>query len=496
MIRRNCAEGWVSMLFNSWTFILYILAVLPIYYSLSHRWQNRFLLVASYFFYSMWDWRFCFLLLISTAVDYVAALGIASAGSQNRRRAFLALSLCTNLGILGFFKYFNFFVSSAADLLTGMGFESNVTFLQVVLPVGISFYTLQTLAYTFDVYRGTQKPTRDLLSFAIYVAYFPQLVAGPIERARRLLPQLQRPRLVDSSAIASGLQLIFWGYVKKVGIADSMARYTQAAFDSGEIVSTPALWLCAYGFAIQAYCDFSGYTDIARGVSRLMGIELMQNFKQPLLSPNITEFWRRWHVSFSTWLRDYVYVPLGGNRKGPVRQYVNLILTLVIAGLWHGANWTFVCYGLLNGVLLSIHRFVLRGRSVPAETKPKGAISWAFFILRVVFTLQLFALGLVFLRSPSIGFASDYLIGMVSASPFLWAAGASLEPAFLGQIDALIFYGIYVLMLDAACWWNDRDVPVTAQTPVWLRTLAFGSGFLILTIVREANVEPFYYFQF
>jgi alginate O-acetyltransferase complex protein AlgI len=367
------------MLFNSFVFVLFLAIVLPVYYALSHRWQNRFLLVASYVFYGYWDWRFLGLLAISTVLDFALALLIAGTDSPRRKKRRVALSVVVNLGILGFFKYFDFFVDSAAVLLESAGLQANLPMLRVVLPVGISFYTFQSMAYTIDVYRGIQPPTRNLLDFALYVAYFPQLVAGPIERASRLLPQIQSPRRVGQAQWERGAQLILWGYVKKVAIADGLAPYADAVFRDPSSFSGLSLWLGVYCFAVQIYCDFSGYTDIARGVSQLLGIELMENFRQPYLSRNITEFWRRWHISLSTWLRDYLYVPLGGNRRGPAMQYRNLMITMLLGGLWHGAAWTFVVWGGLHGLFLATHKYMTRGRKIGQEAPARDGAGMARF---------------------------------------------------------------------------------------------------------------------
>ncbi|NLX14084.1 MAG: MBOAT family protein [Phycisphaerales bacterium] len=329
---------FADMVFTSFTFVFFLAVVLPLYYALSHRWQNRFLLVASYVFYGAWDWRFLSLLAISTVVDYLVADRLHRTASMAGKRILLGISLCGNLGLLAFFKYFNFFLDSFNQLSASLGLGQCSWAIHIILPVGISFYTFQTMGYVIDVYRGRQEPARNFLDFALYVSYFPQLVAGPIERAGNLLPAIYRPRKVTPSQIGTGLQLILMGYLKKIAIADAVAPYVNDIFADPAHQSSVRLLLGLYLFAIQIYGDFSGYSDIARGVSRLLGIELMINFKQPYLSANITEFWRRWHISLSTWLRDYLYIPLGGNRKGTSNTYRNLMLTMLLGGLWHGAD--------------------------------------------------------------------------------------------------------------------------------------------------------------
>ncbi len=301
------------MLFNSWEFAVFFASVLLIYRRLGTRHQNVLLLVASYVFYGWWDWRFLSLIWISTIVDYLVALRLGRS-ETTRRRALLMISVVTNLGLLAFFKYFNFFIDSAAVLIESIGLSANLPTLRVILPVGISFYTFQTLGYTIDVYRGKAPPERDPVVFATYVAYFPQLVAGPIERAAHLLPQIRQPRRADNEQLASGALLILIGLTRKVAIADPLASIVDGAFANPAIWGSADLLLAVAAFALQIYCDFAGYTDIARGTSRMLGIELMENFNHPYFAADITTFWRRWHISLSTWLRDYLYIPLGGNR--------------------------------------------------------------------------------------------------------------------------------------------------------------------------------------
>lgn len=479
------------MLFNSFVFVAFLAIVLPVYYLLPHRWQNRFLLAASYVFYGAWDWRFLFLLMLSTAVDFTLAILLEGSSTALVRKRLITLSVVTNLGILGFFKYFDFFVESAAELLGSVGLEPNVPFLSIVLPVGISFYTFQSLAYTVDVYRGHQKATRNLLDFALYVAYFPQLVAGPIERASRLLPQIQAPRHVDRHRFNSGVQLILWGYVKKVVIADGLAPYADAVFASPSSFPSTALWVGLYCFAFQIYCDFSGYSDIARGVSRLMGIELMENFRQPYLSRNITEFWRRWHISLSTWLRDYLYIPLGGNRHGAFKTYRHLMVTMLLGGLWHGANWTYVIWGGLHGFFLAAHKYMTGSRHIGQEPVPATLREWALYGLKAVATFHLVCVAWVFFRASSTAVAYEYFGGLLV--PPLGASAAEMLP---GGFVALAFYGTIALALDASAWLRGRELPVADEWPWMVRGLAYGGGLVLIAFVREYVGEVFIYFQF
>ncbi|MEM7230001.1 MAG: MBOAT family O-acyltransferase, partial [Planctomycetota bacterium] len=342
------------MQFNSLHFAAFFALVLTaVAASRSHvRVRNCIILAASYYFYGSWDYRFLSLIVISTLIDYACGrmLNVRTMQDQpparsRRDRAVLAVSLCSNLGILGFFKYFDFFVTSTSAMLEELGVTVHVSTLNIILPVGISFYTFQTLSYTIDLYRGKVRTEDSLLNFAVYVAYFPQLVAGPIERARHLLPQVQSPHAVDWAQLNSGFFLIGWGLFKKVVIADNIAVIVDLVFAS-ETNTGLSTVLGVYAFAIQIYCDFSGYVDIARGAARCMGFDLMQNFNLPYFATNPSDFWRRWHISLSTWLRDYLYIPLGGSKCGRTRTYINLMLTMVLGGLWHGAAWTFVVWGI------------------------------------------------------------------------------------------------------------------------------------------------------
>jgi D-alanyl-lipoteichoic acid acyltransferase DltB (MBOAT superfamily) len=349
------------MLFNSLEFLIFLPIVLAVYYLLPHRAQNRFLLVASCFFYGSWDWRFLFPLLASTSIDYYCAKRmeqqILAGEPKENRKKWLALSVITNLALLGFFKYFDFFADNLHQLLQLLGMSVSVWTLRVILPIGISFYTFQALSYTIDVFRGEIHATDSFFDFLLAVLYFPHLVAGPIQRANSLLPQVTNPRTVTKEKIVNGLHLIFWGFFKKVFIADNLAPLVSQLFDTHR---TPDGWhtlMGVYAFAVQIYCDFSGYTDIARGVARLMGFEFMLNFNLPYLATNASDFWRRWHISLSTWLRDYLYKSLGGNRGGEAKTNRNLMLTMVIGGFWHGAAWNFLLWGFYHGALLVAHRY-------------------------------------------------------------------------------------------------------------------------------------------
>jgi D-alanyl-lipoteichoic acid acyltransferase DltB (MBOAT superfamily) len=456
------------------------------------RLRNACILVASYVFYAAWDWRFLGLIWISTVVDYVCAIAIARAGrgpeTQRRRKALVTLSLVVNLGLLGFFKYFGFFVESAAELLGALGFTAHTPTLRIILPVGISFYTFQTLSYTIDVYRGRIPAERDLLGYATYVAFFPQLVAGPIERGSTLLPQFLRISRIASDNVRSGLHLMAWGLFKKVVVADNVAKVSDAVF-ALEDPSGIQVLLGAYAFAFQIYCDFSGYTDVARGSARCLGFELSLNFDLPYFSGNPQEFWRRWHISLSTWLRDYLYIPLGGNRKGKARTHLNIVLTMVLGGLWHGAAWTFVLWGAFHGVWLSIHRMLgpLLDRLRPAT--PAGGALWR--LLCVVVTFHLVSLALMIFRSENLAQVGTMFAGLV-----VWPGGD-----WISQLDAIgpLRLGACVVGMLLAAELIERargDALFVLRWPAPVRGLLYALGVVTFLAIGEYRGPEFIYFQF
>jgi alginate O-acetyltransferase complex protein AlgI len=347
------------MLFNSLEFLLFLPVVLIIYFSLKHRRQNLWLLAASLFFYASWDWRFVGLLLVTVIVDFYVAAHLdrlfERGAPASQRRLVLAISMASNLVVLGFFKYFNFFAASLYSVLQSAGWNVSPTTLNIILPVGISFYTFQSMSYTIDVYRRELPATSHLLDFALFVSFFPHLVGGPIMRAVDLLPQILMPRHPTGRQWLDGTHLILWGFWKKVFVADNLAPIVTQVFAMPSPSGFHAL-VAVYAFAFQIYCDFSGYTDIARGVAKLMGFELVLNFNLPYFATNPQDFWRRWHISLSSWLRNYLYVPLGGSHLGSAKTYRNLMLTMILGGLWHGAAWNFVLWGCYHGLLLVAHR--------------------------------------------------------------------------------------------------------------------------------------------
>jgi alginate O-acetyltransferase complex protein AlgI len=369
------------VIFTQPVFFLFFALTFGVHWALrGERARKIWLLVTSYVFYGYWDYRFVGLIVLCTLFDFAVGLLLARTEGARPRRALIAASLCMNLGLLGFFKYYGFFVSSAVDLLTSLGFHASVPVLKVLLPAGISFFTFQTMSYTIDVYRRQLEPQRNLLDFAVFVAFFPQLVSGPIVRATQFLPQLTVPRVLANVNVRRALVLFAVGYFKKACVADHIAAAIDPVFAHPSQFDGVSRALSALLYSIQIYCDFSGYTDMALGAAALLGYELAVNFDAPYFSTSVREFWQRWHISLSTWLRDYLYIPLGGNRGGPYRAARNLMLTMLLGGLWHGANWTFILWGFLHGAALGVQRFWAsrsRARPASAPTAPVvQVLSW------------------------------------------------------------------------------------------------------------------------
>ncbi|MGH2755940.1 MAG: MBOAT family O-acyltransferase [Actinomycetota bacterium] len=470
------------MLFNSITFAIFLVIVLALYWVLRFRAQNFLLLAASWVFYAFWDWRFLGLLIFQSLIDFIAGLTIGNSDDEPFRKRVLIAAISLNLLILGFFKYYGFFVESAINFLEWFGLRPNPPLLEVLLPIGISFYTFQSITYSFDVYRRRLPPTRSLLNYSVFVAYFPHMVAGPIQRANHLLPQIEKPRTRPTiDQIRSGSFLILLGLFKKVAIADAVAIVAAKAFDAPADASSALLFVGVIAFALQIYGDFSGYTDIARGVSRLFGIELTLNFEQPYLSRNITEFWRTWHISLSTWLHDYLYVPLGGNQRGKLATYRNLMITMLLGGLWHGASWTFVIWGGIHGGLLAIHRalggYAPRGRLDPLRWKD---------ITKILFTFALVCLAWVFFRAVDLTSALDYLAGLFSFR----SGGVSLDDLIVVGVSAL-----FIFIFDISQRLT-RDQEVVLRWAPPLRGAAYALLFIWIVLWSGGESQPFIYFQF
>jgi alginate O-acetyltransferase complex protein AlgI len=465
------------MLFQSPQFAAFFAIVVLLTVVCRHRTlRHAVLLLASYTFYSAWDPRFLSLLVLSTVVDFVAGRRLAATTDPAARKRWLLVSLVVNLGILGAFKYFGFFTDAAANLAGWFGLDLPRTSLEIVLPIGISFYTFQTMSYTLDIYRGRLQPEPSLLRFALYVAFFPQLVAGPIVRARTFLPQLRTDRPPRLANLPAGALLFAVGLFKKIVIADHMASVVDPVFSTPELYGTAALWFAALAYAVQIYCDFSGYSDMAIGIGRILGYRLPRNFDRPYSSCSPRELWTRWHISLSSWLRDYLYIPLGGNRRGSVRTHWNLMVTMLLGGLWHGANWTFVLWGFLHGAALSVHRAFRGGASTGAPRLLSRTAMFGFLLLTwVVF------------RAESIPAALGMLSQMLSVSH----GREALEVSRVGFLSALMLL-VAVEQADLSVRLEQR----VRRAPPALKMYAAGLLVAMSYSLSAGANRAFIYFQF
>ena len=483
------------MNFVSATYLLFLIVTYVAYWKLGTRKSQNFLLAGcSYLFYGWWDPRFCFLMLASTVIDYFCALRIGESESGTRRKTFLLISLVSNLGLLGVFKYFNFFQESFIAFAESLGIGVEPFALSIILPVGISFYTFQTLSYSIDVYRRQLKPTRSFIDYVVYVSFFPQLVAGPIERGSRMLPQILKSRTFKPDDVVLGLQQIVWGFFKKTAIASNLAPIVETIFSDISSFSGPAIWFAAICFAVQIYCDFSGYSDIAIGSARLFGIRLMQNFACPYFSQSMREFWRRWHISLSTWFRDYVFIPLGGSQGSNFRCNRNLLIVFVISGLWHGASWNFVIWGAIHGCLLIAENLFLKTPQLKATDMPCGPnfIPSALAIPRVLLVLMVVIIAWVFFRIQEF----DDAMVAVSKMLFDWRT-----PGFEGMNMTITrFYGICLPGILFAIEWVSRkhEVPFFALNQNWRPLAYLACTFCLWTTfcLKPSAVGQFIYFQF
>ena len=476
------------MLFNSIDFFIFLPIVFCLYWFVfqkDRRVQNLLLVIGSYVFYGWWDWRFLSLIFLSTLVDYFVGLKIYVSSYKKTKRFYLWVSILFNLGLLGFFKYFNFFIDSWINLLSAFGYEHQSTWtLKVILPVGISFYTFQTMSYSLDIYFKKLKPTKDFISFASFVSFFPQLVAGPIERASNLLPQILNSRVFKYEQGVQGLRLILWGMFKKVVIADSLAPHVDTIFLNYLSFNGGVLFLGIIYFSFQIYCDFSGYSDIAIGTSKLFGFELMSNFKFPYFSRDIGEFWRRWHISLSSWFRDYLYIPLGGSKRGKWLSIRNIFIIFILSGFWHGANWTFIMWSLIHAFLY-IPLF-LRGKNrqytstVVAEDQWLPTIKELFQIGITFFSTML---AWIFFRSENIVSAFEYLEIMITN---------------IGVPTSNRYGVIFVLIFILIEWFMRKDErnPFRIDNN-YIRWVVYSLfTYLIFSHFRIIDLSQFIYFQF
>lgn len=478
------------MLFNSIDFAIFLPIVFILYWFVTNKnlkLQNFLIVASSYLFYGWWDWRFLMLIFFSSIVDYLIGLGLRNEENDAKRKLLLWTSILVNLGFLGFFKYYNFFLDNFVQAFSFFGTELNVRSLNIILPVGISFYTFQTMSYSIDIYRRKLEATKDFVAFSAFVSFFPQLVAGPIERATHLLPQFYKKRTFDYSKAVDGTRQILWGLFKKIVIADNCAEYANLIFNNSESYSGSTLILGAVFFAFQIYGDFSGYSDIAIGTSRLFGFDLMRNFNFPYFSRDMAEFWRRWHISLSTWFRDYLYFPLGGSHGGTWIKIRNTFIIFLVSGFWHGANWTFIVWGALNAIYFLPLLLTNNNRNnldIVAQGKLFPSIK-EFFMILSTFSLTVFAW--IFFRANNIDHAFNYISTIFSWSTF------TFPDLFPKTVAVLLLLFIFIE-------WHGRERQFAIQNlgQSWIRPFRYTLYYAIIFAIIwfGGKEQQFLYFQF
>lgn len=481
------------MLFNSVDFLIFFPIVVILHFAIPHRFRWILLLFASYYFYMSWRPEYIILIVLSTLVDFFAARQMVKPGNEGKRKKFLMLSLVVNLGMLFFFKYFNFFSSSLQTLFDFVGINIQLPVLTLLLPVGISFYTFQTLSYTIDVYRGKQKPTNQFGIFALFVSFFPQLVAGPIERSTHLLPQFNKIKTIDYKRITDGLKLMGWGLFKKVVIADRLAEIVNNIYNNPTDYSGIPLIIATAFFAIQIYCDFSGYTDIAIGAAKVLGYDLMENFRQPYFSRSIAEFWHRWHISLSTWFRDYLYIPLGGNRVVKWRWYFNVFMVFLISGLWHGANWTFVIWGALHGAFMLVGIWTENSRKQLYKSSGLDRSPFILHTIQMIVTVILVCFAWIFFRANSISDAIYISTHLFSGLDLSGSYGLDLGGLYE---RLLLVFSMGTLLLVDFAQARDGNVLNLSNKPVVVRWAVYYALFLGIVMFGKFGIQDFIYFQF
>ena len=482
------------MLFNSIDFAIFLPIVFILYWLLSLnnlRFQNFLIVAASYLFYGWWDWRFLSLILFSTIVDYAVGRRLKTEGNQTKRKVLLWTSIIVNLGFLGFFKYYNFFIDNFVTAFSFFGSEIEASSLNIILPVGISFYTFQTLSYSIDVYKKKLEPTKDFVAFAAFVSFFPQLVAGPIERATHLLPQFYQKRSFDYTKAVDGMRQILWGLFKKIVIADNCAEFANHVFNNSADMNGSTLVLGAIFFTFQIYGDFSGYSDIAIGTSRLFGFDLMQNFNFPYFSRDNAEFWRRWHISLSTWFRDYLYIPLGGSRGGTWMKIRNTFIIFIVSGFWHGANWTFIVWGALNAIYF-LPLLLTENNRNNLETVAKGRYLPSIKELSsMLLTFSLTVFAWIFFRADNIGHAISYVSEVFSTSLLTFPSFAGVDSV----ITTMVLLVIFVLVE-----WKGREgqYAISHLGVKWFRPVRYIMYYAIIMSIFwfGGKEQQFIYFQF
>lgn len=480
------------MLFNSIEFLIFFPIVVSIYFLLPGKFRWILLLAASYYFYMAWKAEYVVLIMASTLVDYISARQMAKLSTKKARKKYLILSLIVNLGMLFTFKYYNFFSMEFREILNAFNVFSDIPQFHLLLPVGISFYTFQTLSYTIDVYNDKIKPEKHLGVFAVYVAFFPQLVAGPIERAGRLLPQFHKVNHLNASRVTDGLRLMLWGFFKKIAVADNLAIYVDQVYGNPADQNGIATVIATIFFAFQIYCDFSGYSDIAIGTAKIMGYELMDNFRAPYFSRSIPEFWRRWHISLSTWFRDYLYIPLGGNRVLKWRWYYNLFITFLISGLWHGANWTFIAWGALHGFYMIFNVSTAGFRKKILDSKQIIYRIFSNQSLNILFTFILVCFAWIFFRANNIEDAG-ILISKI--------ANFSMNPEEIFVIKPKEFYPILIVlfMMISIHYFERNKKNINFVMQSWnrpMRWLVYSAMLWAIFLFGNFTEQEFIYFTF
>ena len=483
------------MLFNSIDFAIFLPIVFILYWFVVNenlRLQNLLIVLASYLFYGWWDWRFLSLIFFSSLVDYAVGLGLLNQNNTFKRKVLLFTSIFVNLGLLGFFKYYNFFLDNFVNAFLFFGTEIKTNSLNVILPVGISFYTFQTMSYSIDVYKRKLEPTKDFIAFSAFVSFFPQLVAGPIERATHLLPQFYNKRVFEYDKAVDGLRQILWGLLKKIVIADNCAEYANLIFNNSSEYSGSTLVLGALFFTFQIYGDFSGYSDIAIGTSRLFGFDLMRNFNFPYFSRDIAEFWRRWHISLSTWFRDYLYIPLGGSRGGTWMKVRNTFIIFIVSGFWHGANWTFIIWGALNAIYFLPVLLTKNNRNnLDTVAHGKYLPSFKEFTL-MLFTFSLTVFAWIFFRAQTVDQAFKYIAGIFSPSLFTIPDFSGVNKAF-----AIIILVIGFMLVEWQGRENQYAIEKLGINIKWpLRWAIYSFIIFLIGIFIQTKETPFIYFQF
>jgi D-alanyl-lipoteichoic acid acyltransferase DltB (MBOAT superfamily) len=486
------------MLFNSIDFAIFLPIIFILYWFVTHKnlkLQNTLIVAASYTFYGSWDWRFLSLILFSTVIDYLIGIGLSKQENLIKRKILLWTSILTNLGLLAFFKYYNFFLDNFIATFSFFGTEIKANSLNIILPVGISFYTFQTLSYTIDVYKRKLKPTKDFIAFSAFVSFFPQLVAGPIERATNLLPQFYKKRDFNSDKAIDGIRQILWGLFKKIVIADTCSIFVDDIFQNYTDYSGGTLIAGAILFSFQIYCDFSGYSDIAIGIAKLFGINLMTNFRTPYFSRNIAEFWRRWHISLSTWFRDYVYIPLGGSKKSKKVTVRNIFVIFIVSGFWHGANWTYVTWGLLNAFYFLPIFLMKKNRKYLVIESNNSFLPNLKEISSILLTFMLTTFAWIFFRAKTMNDAFGFIKGIFNHTNFF-----KIHTAKTYEIDIkpLIVYLTFFLIID---WYYRNDEIVFTKNNTTKSALFLKYFFYLFTLISiifsiKNQANNFIYFQF